>query len=406
MTLTHGELFSGVGGFSQGFESTHAIETRWACEIDPAARNVFAKHYEAVDLYTDVNYLRGSPCQDLSVAGARKGFGGARSVLYFEACRIIEEMRNATELRFPRWAVWENVAGALSSKGGRDFGQALDELANLGAVVIEWHVLNAVHFGVPQRRRRVFVIACFDPGAERLGEVLPVATRVRGNPATSVEARPGAAPSTRGGLIANRGVVQGLTGGLGSGGPDAQHAQAGWLVPDTVTFVKTHRANSDTDAEIWKPADVAPTLNTSDNQSDVRATALIKPIHGETENFHAQESGLEDLRPMRDTTRAQEVLGEAGGQGSFPEATLLRPGVPKRVLDGASHQRPALGVRRLTPREAERLMGWPDDWTRYGADGKEIADSTRYRLCGNGVVAPVAAWIGKHLVRCTNLLDG
>ena len=163
-------LFSGVGGFDLGLEAAG-----WECvaqvEWDKHCQAVLERHWPDVPKWNDVADVSGrdlppadvvafgSPCQDLSVAGKRAGFGGQRSVLFYEATRIIREMRDATGNAFPRFVIWENVAGALSSSGGRDFGAVLDELADLGAVDIAWRVLDARWFGVPQRRRRVFVVA-------------------------------------------------------------------------------------------------------------------------------------------------------------------------------------------------------------------------------------------------------
>jgi DNA (cytosine-5)-methyltransferase 1 len=91
----------------------------------------------------------GSPCQDLSVAGKRAGLDGGRSNLFFEATRIIKEMRDATNGTYPRWAIWENVPGALSSNNGADFERVLEEMVDLGGHHIEWSILDAQFFGVP-----------------------------------------------------------------------------------------------------------------------------------------------------------------------------------------------------------------------------------------------------------------
>ena len=488
-----GELFSGVGGFSLGFEAV-GIETAWHCEVDKDARAVLQRHWPDVPCYDDVTTIRGhelepvdvitfgSPCQDLSIAGNRHGLEGTRSNLFFEACRIIEEMRNATDFRFPRYAVWENVHGSLSSKKGADFARVLDELADLGAVVIEWHVLNALNFGVAQRRRRVFVIACFDPRIERVGEILPVAESVRRDPKARKAAQPGTAGAPRNGPIAASGVVQGLTQGLGSGGPDAQHAQAGWLVPDHVGPLlaagdgnRGHRVGAEEAAsghiipesvpaltspqhgaryddqesqqlvvaglsqnqrgevylneehvralaagggipgqgyaaiaysiypESGQGADlratettVAPTISSTDGEKMTdRGIRVVDHMHvPEDEVGVCEEPGhpVEEVQVLRNPPEAETLRGAPGGLGRLPDEEVLRPGVH------------ALGVRRLTPLECERLQGWPDHHTRLRADGSEIADSARYRMIGNGVVAPVTRWIGKHLLRVDGLL--
>ena len=284
-------LFSGVGGFDIGFERA-GIETVLQAEQDPWCLEVLARHWPETERVTDVRDVRGGvgidliyggfPCQDVSVAGKRAGLGGERSGLWFEFERILSELR-------PRWAVIENVPGLLSSNKGRDFAVILDGLEDLGYSV-GWAVLDAQNFGVPQRRRRVFIVA----GATRrsVEQVLSLCESCGGNPETS------AAPRARIADTPESGIARAL-GGVG-GGQDYSSSKGTLVVPDT---------------------DRMP--------------------------FIPQHAG---------------------------------------------------GVRRLTPLECERLMGWPDDWTRWTAGGKEIADSHRYRMAGNGVVASVAEWLGHRIV--------
>jgi site-specific DNA-cytosine methylase len=191
-THTFGSLFAGVGGFDMGMEAAGWTCT-WQVEWDKQCQQVLRYHWPDVPKYGDVSTVSGydlapvdcitfgSPCQDLSVAGKRAGLDGNRSGLFFEAVRIIKEMRDATGFVYPRWAIWENVVGALSSNHGHDFAAVLDSLAEAGAVAIEWAVLDAQHFGIPQRRRRVFVISCFDPAtAARCPDpLLPVSESLR-----------------------------------------------------------------------------------------------------------------------------------------------------------------------------------------------------------------------------------
>lgn len=182
--MKFGSLFAGVGGFDLGFEAA-GMECCFQVEWDKHCQQVLAHHWPDVPRWSDVSDVKGaelppvdvitfgSPCQDLSVAGKRAGLDGGRSNLFFEATRIIREMRDATDGVFPRVAVWENVPGAFSSNEGHDFGSVLDGLAESGALGIEWAVLDARWFGVPQRRRRIFVVAEFDPArACRGGEPL------------------------------------------------------------------------------------------------------------------------------------------------------------------------------------------------------------------------------------------
>ncbi len=205
--MRFGSLFAGVGGFDLGLEAA-GWECGWQVEWDPHCQQTLAHHWPTVPRWGDVATVNGadlplvdvitfgSPCQDLSVAGKRAGLEGSRSGLFFEATRIIKEMRDATGNTFPRWAIWENVVGALSSRGGDDFEAVLKEMAGLGPSFIEWAVLDAQFFGVPQRRRRVFVIACFDPAiAERSGtQILAVG---EGRARNTSKGKPSRQTSTR-----------------------------------------------------------------------------------------------------------------------------------------------------------------------------------------------------------------
>jgi len=182
MSLRHASFFSGVGGLDQGFERA-GIETVSLCEFDPYASAVLAERFPGVPNLGDITKIKkedvneadiwsgGFPCQDLSVAGARRGFqDGTRSSLAFRFLDLVEEGRR------PRWLVLENVPGLFSSNGGRDFSRLLREVVGLGYGVA-WRTLDARHFGVAQRRRRVFIVAALDEafgglGAERAAEVL------------------------------------------------------------------------------------------------------------------------------------------------------------------------------------------------------------------------------------------
>ena len=195
-------LFSGVGGFDLGLERAGMV-TVAQCEWDPKCQAVLRRHWPHVPKWHDVADVRGddlpdaevvafgSPCQDLSVAGKRAGLEGGRSGLFYEAIRIIKELQDSG--RGPQYVIWENVVGALSSNKGADFGAVLGALAELGAVDVQWRILDARFYGVPQRRRRVFVVARFDPRAAGGPEVLPVFPSVRGNPKKGSKARKGAA---------------------------------------------------------------------------------------------------------------------------------------------------------------------------------------------------------------------
>jgi DNA (cytosine-5)-methyltransferase 1 len=208
MKITLGSLFDGIGGFPLS-ASRHGIETLWASEIEPFPIRVTKERLPNMKHLGDITKINGaeiepvdiitfgSPCQDLSVAGKRVGLAGERSGLFMEAVRIIKEMRNtydgANEPIRPRFAVWENVLGAFSSNKGEDFRAVLEEIAKIadetviipkppknkwyysGTIMgngysIAWRVLDAQYWGVPQRRRRIFLVADF--GGQSAPEIL------------------------------------------------------------------------------------------------------------------------------------------------------------------------------------------------------------------------------------------
>jgi DNA (cytosine-5)-methyltransferase 1 len=319
-------LFSGVGGFDMGLEAA-GMTTVFQCEIDKHARAVLDYHWPTVPKWDDVTTLTGayilehtggvdlvawgSPCQDLSLAGKRAGLSGERSGLFHEGVRIIKELRELSNGQYPRWSVWENVVGALSSNGGADFGEVLHEMDEAGACFSEWTVLDAQYFGVPQRRRRVFLASCFDSAtSERCGSPLfPVAESlpgdsakgrkkgqgVTGEVASSLRVGSGvgergdgldnlivretqdwvgeegqwAAGSTKSGVLTTSVTSKWYK---GTGGPSgSEHYN---LVVEPVTFATSRRAQSATDHETWVESDVTPTLNVFD-VGDTRTTSPI-----------------------------------------------------------------------------------------------------------------------------------
>ena len=189
--LRYLSLFSGVGGFDLGFDRA-GMTCAGQVEYDEKARAVLAKHWPDVKRINDVREAQGDefgtvdlicggfPCQDVSVAGRRAGLAGERSGLWYEFHRLIDRVR-------PRWVVIENVPGLLSSHSGRDFAVIIRGLVKCGYGVA-WRVLDAQYFGVPQRRRRVFIVGSLGDG--RAAEVLFEREGGAGNPAPGGEARP------------------------------------------------------------------------------------------------------------------------------------------------------------------------------------------------------------------------
>ena len=195
--MTLGSLFDGSGGFPLGGVLA-GITPKWASEIEPFPIRVTTARFPNMKHYGDISTIDGSelepvdiisfgsPCQNLSVAGKREGLDGDRSSLFYEAIRIVKEMREATNGKYPRYIVWENVPGAFSSNRGEDFKAVLTEICkvkdeqvsiskpakweNAGRIMgdgysVAWRLLDAQYWGVPQRRQRIYLVADFDGGS-------------------------------------------------------------------------------------------------------------------------------------------------------------------------------------------------------------------------------------------------
>ncbi len=213
--LTLGSLFDGSAGFPLG-GLISGITPLWASEIEPFPVRVTTKRLPQMEHLGDITTLNGSsltpvdiitfgsPCQDMSVAGKRDGLGGSRSSLFYEAIRIIKEMREATNGKYPRFIVWENVPGAFSSNKGEDFRAVLEEICkvkdeqvsvpkpskweNAGEILgdgysVAWRLFDAQFWGVPQRRKRIYLVADFAGGCA--GKILFESESVSGYSAKS-----------------------------------------------------------------------------------------------------------------------------------------------------------------------------------------------------------------------------
>lgn len=217
--LTLGSLFDGSGGFPLAGLLAGIVPV-WSSEIEPFAVRVTEKRLPQVQHFGNISGLHGaklppvdiitfgSPCQDMSIAGKRTGLNGSRSSLFHEAIRIIREMRCASNGKYPRYIVWENVPGAFSSNGGEDFRCVLEAICSVkdssisiprpagkwtkaGEILAEsyslaWRVLDAQYWGVPQRRKRIFLVADFD--GRRAGKILFESEGLSGYSAESLRA--------------------------------------------------------------------------------------------------------------------------------------------------------------------------------------------------------------------------
>ncbi len=305
--LTLGSLFDGIGGFPYA-ASFYGIRALWASEIVPECVSVTKKHFPEMEHVGDITKLDGgklppvdiitfgSPCQDLSVAsGKRLGLAGERSGLFLEAIRIIREMQEATNGEYPKFALWENVPGALSSSGRRDFKAVLEafaetevpmprsgQWANAGmvrgrGVDLAWCVYDAQHFGTAQRRRRIFLIADFR--GERASEILFVPKSLSGYFAAGGTPRQGLAAYAQNGAGTAGAGIDGynaqLTGSLAAtlgtncGMSTGRNGVIEMLdgIGATDAEIKTHRPllyeNHGQDTRFKGPLAVAPTVSAS-----------------------------------------------------------------------------------------------------------------------------------------------
>lgn len=443
MTLTHISLFAGVDGFGLGFER-NGIKTIARVEWDKSKQKVLRAHYPHDLLISDVRDAGahnlpyadiisfGSPCQDLSVAGKRKGLAGERSGLFYEAIRIVGELR-------PAFAIWENVPGAFTSNGGRDFAYVLAAFHECGARDIAWRTLDAQHFGVPQRRRRVFVVADF--AGERAGEILFEQSSRYGDFEPRREARQGTAAPTEGSAFSDSGPGYWRE-GLGTLRAEGENrpsrpsnivvASAGGSVYSLADF-GNYREGAGTlrksggdygggseslvstfdfqRSDEYSESDKASTVSARDYKSakdlvaynltfcDSNGVRKDRPHGGlyvsETDaaNTLTKGSGAEGTVIAFDPNAGDDSKWadrKTGGRKSFIRAgeysgALSADGNVDAVAYSA-------GVRRLTPTECARLQGFPDDWCAM------LSDSEQYRAYGDAVCVNVAEWIGQQIM--------
>jgi DNA (cytosine-5)-methyltransferase 1 len=324
--------------------------------------------------------IGGSPCQDLSVAGKRAGLAGTRSSLFHEQLRIFNAART---LCGARWLVWENVPGAFSSHARRDFACVVGALAGVDVAppdrwgyegvalgprgFVEWCVLDAQWFGVAQRRRRVFAVLDSGDWASR-PPVLLEPDSLRGDSAPERDARKDLA----GALTARAGV-------RGSVGTD--EAAQGFLVaaasPDGANMA-TLKASS------GKSGNNGMTLLAFDTSQVTCPKNRCNPQDGDP------------CHPLVAAGHPPAVAIGFNAQQD-PDSWTERAGPLACTETQAQAVSYGYTVRRLTPRECERLQGAPDDHTLVPIGRKMMADGPRYRMVGNSFAAPCIAWIGQRI---------
>jgi DNA (cytosine-5)-methyltransferase 1 len=384
--LTVGSTFTGIGGADLGFEWA-GFDIKWQCEFDSWKQQVLRAHWPDVELFDDICTMQdpapvdvmigGFPCQDLSVAGRRKGFSGERSVLAFEFLRVAESLQ-------PRWIVLENVPGLLSSNGGRDFARLIDEVVGCGYGVA-WRILDARYFGVPQRRRRVFIVARRTDaqhdsrGASRLA-LRALFESGSGDTSSGWQAWTETTRSTRAsseecGSVGTHGRVdEGPTGTLTRMYSEQSGQDFGGGRSDRDRIYNATAAYG-----AWREESEAGTLSQRDYKS--------------TNHIVITDGGQPGCSAFRKSRRAASMTDDETWVDGDHANTLNRFDVGDTRTTHA-----IVGdttVRRLTPLECERLMGLPDGWT--APEGVKAPDSKRYAACGDAIVTTVAFWIADRI---------
>lgn len=474
--LRLGSLFDGSGGFPLAAIFC-GIKPIWSSEVEPFPIRVTQKNLPQVKYLGDIKDIDGSeiepvdiisfgsPCQDLSIAGKRAGLEGEKSNLFYEAIRVIKEMRCKTNGKYPRYLLWENVPGAFSSNKGEDFRCVLEEITRIkdstvklsrpskwqsaGEILGEnfslaWRVLDAKYFGVPQRRRRIFLVADLDGRSSR--EILFEQKSLSGDTSEGCEKgkrntgaikegfnkticlndqggeRMDFYSDESGTLRASGGIApfvfenhsqdsrykgplketQTLASNLGQGGNNQ---------PFVVYDIRQTSENTKNERHNIYECDVSRTIDTSGNTPtrNQGGVAIVEDIYTMSKNSHF--------------TKADKNISSSLVATDYKDPPLVNQKL----------------VRRLTPKECGRLQGFPDYWCDnleienptdedlafwkevYDKDAeikglkkkktdKQIlkwlknphTDSAEYKMWGNGIALPCAIYIFKRLINTAN----
>ena len=390
----------------------------------------------------------GSPCQDLSIAGCRAGLAGERSGLFMEAVRVIKEMRSSTNGLYPTFAVWENVQGAFSSNGGEDFRTVLEELASVeqpdasiprpsgrggkwskaGAIAgngwsLAWRQLDAQYWGVPQRRKRIALVADFR--GQRAAEILFERTSLSRNPDESIKTWE-AFTRTSGASVAGHDRIFGA-GNFATGETKSERARRSLREGTGRVLESDHRETSTRCTEpvaytlkirsgcegggkgaLWQ-TEKSATLSTLQDQTlfqpvvyDARGNGdgrTCPTITGDHENRITDYTAIaierktfneQSFSHYKESDKCSTLKAKAGNIGNGSECLIA-----EKVIRWI--------VRRLTPVECERLQGYPDDYTNIGdwtdSKGKKhkYADSPRYKALGNSIALPQWFWLAQRM---------
>lgn len=424
-TLTLASLFDGSGGFPLA-ATLIGIKPLWASEIEPFPIRVTTKRLPYVKHLGDVSKIKGdaveavdiitfgSPCQDMSIAGKRAGLSGSRSNLFFEAVRIIKEMRRKTGGQKPRYIVWENVPGAFSSNKGEDFEKVIKEIcavkghsfnaprpekwSSAGLVMAEdfsiaWRVFDAQYWGVPQRRKRIYLVADFN--GESAGKILFESEGMPWHLEKSKcpwERTTGDSKTSTG-----KGIENLCLNDQGGQRMDVHENKSGTITASVGNHPPLVFENHGQDSRFKGPIDISNTIgaslgtggnneplvvedkvdifdvritseNTKNHRANIYETDVARTINTGLNSPDANQGGLAIVYSTSKNshhTDAVENLANTLVASDYKDPPVVNDIEGKRFI-----------VRRLTPKECGRLQGFPDGW----CDGLETENPTEDEL--------------------------
>lgn len=378
------ELFSGIGGFTKGFKDAgYTISKHYFSEIDKHAIANYKYNFpdaeyigSVVDIrpdnFRDIDIITfGSPCQDFSLAGKRKGLEGDRSSLIQYAINLISHIR-------PSVFIWENVKGAFSSNAGADFWAILQAFANIGGYRLEWQLLNTKWF-LPQNRERIYLVGHFANRSE-----------------------PGVFPITENDKIYNSGrQIKKETNGCASA-LMANHfqSQRGNFVDvktlqgsDTLNTIRSGGRGSLTDKHSWDIVQIGAFRGRNPDNPSQRIAGQYQE-----QTLELNENGVANT--LSTVQKDNVVISHYGHKNKTAKISEICPTLKAESHGHEPMTNVGLNIRRLTEIECERLQGFPDNFTEYGNyDGiiKKIPKTQRYKMLGNAVTVKVVEEVAKRL---------
>ena len=423
--ITQLDLFSGIGGFHLGFERAGFKVKSYFSEIDKHAIAVYKHQFKDAEyvgsvIDIDGNKLPridlitfGSPCQDFSLAGKRKGMGGERSSLVLEAIRLIDECR-------PSVFIWENVKGTFSSNNGADFAAILQAFANIGGYRLEWQLLNT-SWVLPQNRERVYLVGYSTKPGRNWQGVFPIGESAGKNTKLPRQQANTCTLTTRYGADGNGSYVT----------ERKQYAQKVKIKSATKQgYEEIEIGDIRYDEGGFRPRKngIAPALVGSNSKSGTPNCSILKIKSATKQGYEVAEEGdsINFSNPDSKTRRGRVGKGKAQTLDTGANQAVVQPKIIDNshknegvrtytktapTLNARDYKEPRMvqetsyRIRRLTPIECERLQGFPDNHTEYGIyDGevKKMSNTQRYKQCGNAVTVDVVKAVAQQLIPIYN----